>query len=211
MECIHWIGGLFVYLLWMVFLFSSSVTAGRQHINGVQLYYERTGIGKHAVLLIPGALGSTLTDFGPQLKSLNKEMFTIVGFDPRGYGRSRPPERDFPPNFFERDAKDAVDLMKALGFSRFSLLGWSDGGITGLVLAARNPELIHKMVVWGSNAYVSQQDLSIYHAISDVSKWSARMRKPMEDMYGAEVFPKIWKAWVDGISQFTHRPEGWTV
>ena len=45
-------------------------------------------------------------------------------------------------------------------------------------------------------------------AISDVSKWSARMRKPMEDMYGAEVFPKIWKAWVDGISQFTHRPEG---
>ena len=57
MECIHWIGGLFVYLLWMVFLFSSSVTAGRQHINGVQLYYERTGIGKHAVLLIPGALG----------------------------------------------------------------------------------------------------------------------------------------------------------
>ncbi|CAL8394537.1 unnamed protein product [Boreogadus saida] len=188
--------------------YCSSVTAGRQHINGVQLYYEKTGIGKHAVLLIPGALGSTLTDFGPQLKSLNKEMFTIVGFDPRGYGRSRPPERDFPLNFFERDAKDAVDLMKALGFSRFSLLGWSDGGITGLVLAARNPELIHKMVVWGSNAYVSQQDLSIYHAISDVSKWSARMRKPMEDMYGAEVFPKIWKAWVDGISQFTHRPEG---
>jgi valacyclovir hydrolase len=53
-----------------------------------------------------------------------------------------------------------------LGFSRFSLLGWSDGGITGLVLAARNPELIHKMVVWGSNAYVSQQDLSIYHGYS---------------------------------------------
>ncbi|CAL8309223.1 unnamed protein product [Lota lota] len=188
--------------------YCSSVTAGRQHINGIQLYYEKTGIGKHAVLLIPGALGSTLTDFGPQLKSLNKEMFTIVGLDPRGYGRSRPPERDFPLDFFERDAKDAVDLMKALGFGRFSLLGWSDGGITGLVVAARNPELIHKMVVWGSNAHVSQQDLSIYHAISDVSQWSARMRKPMEDMYGAEVFPKIWKAWVDGISQFAHRPEG---
>lgn len=186
----------------------SSVTAGRQHINGVQLYYEKTGIGKHAVLLIPGALGSTLTDFGPQLKSLNKEMFTVVGFDPRGYGRSRPPERDFPLDFFERDAKDAVDLMKALGFGRFSLLGWSDGGITGLVVAARNPELMHKMVVWGSNAYVSQQDLGIYHAISDVSQWSARMRKPMEDLYGAEMFPKIWRAWVDGISEFAHRPEG---
>lgn len=36
----------------------------------------------------------------------------MVGWDPRGNGRSRPPDRDFPPDFFERDAKDAVDLMK---------------------------------------------------------------------------------------------------
>lgn len=36
----------------------------------------------------------------------------MVGWDPRGYGKSRPPERDFPPDFLERDAKDAVDLMK---------------------------------------------------------------------------------------------------
>lgn len=36
----------------------------------------------------------------------------MVGWDPRGYGQSRPPDRDFPPDFFERDAKDAVDLMK---------------------------------------------------------------------------------------------------
>lgn len=58
------------------------------------------------------AAGSARTDFGPQLKSLNKETFTVVGWDPRGYGKSRPPERDFPPDFFERDAKDAMDLMK---------------------------------------------------------------------------------------------------
>lgn len=58
------------------------------------------------------APGSTWTDFGPQLKSLNKERFTVVGWDPRGYGQSRPPDRDFPLDFFERDAKDAVDLMQ---------------------------------------------------------------------------------------------------
>ena len=58
--------------------------------------------------------GCIWTDFGPQLKSLNKERFTVVGWDPRGYGQSRPPDRDFPPDFFERDAKDAVDLMKVL-------------------------------------------------------------------------------------------------
>lgn len=121
------------------------MASGRQHVNGVDLYYEQTGRGKHAVLLIPGALGkynihplnvrdfimrslfhlsfenhfalffttgSTRTDFAPQLKSLNKEHFTVVGWDPRGYGQSRPPDRDFPSDFFERDARDAVDLMK---------------------------------------------------------------------------------------------------
>ena len=52
---------------------------------------------------------------------------------------------------------------QALGFHKFSLLGWSDGGITALIAAAKNPGLINKMVVWGSNAYVSQQDISIYN------------------------------------------------
>uniref|UniRef100_A0A3Q0S2H7 Biphenyl hydrolase like n=1 Tax=Amphilophus citrinellus TaxID=61819 RepID=A0A3Q0S2H7_AMPCI len=187
---------------------NSSVASGRQPVNGVDLYYEQTGRGKHAVLLLPGALGSTKTDFSPQLKSLNKERFTVVGWDPRGYGQSRPPDRDFPPDFFERDAKDAVDLMKALGFGRFSLLGWSDGGITALVAAARNPSLINKMVVWGSNAFISQHDCKLYDGVRDVSKWSARMRQPMEEVYGAQVFPKLWEAWVDGIAQFAHRPEG---
>ncbi|XP_045905881.1 valacyclovir hydrolase [Micropterus dolomieu] len=188
--------------------YCSSVASGRQHVNGVDLYYEQTGRGKHAVLLIPGALGSTRTDFGPQLKSLNKERFTVVGWDPRGYGQSRPPDRDFPPEFFERDAKDAVDLMKALGFSKFSLLGWSDGGITALIAAAKNPDLIGKMVVWGSNAFISQHDLELYDAVRDVSKWSARMRQPMEEVYGAEVFAKTWEAWVDGVAHFAKRPEG---
>ncbi|XP_039902288.1 valacyclovir hydrolase isoform X2 [Simochromis diagramma] len=143
--------------------YCSSVASGKKPVNGVDLYYEQTGRGKHAVLLLPGALGSTKTDFGPQLKSLAKERFTVVGWDPRGYGQSRPPDRDFPPDFFERDAKDAVDLMKTLGFGKFSLLGWSDGGITALVAAARNPDLINKMVVWGANAFVSQQDLKLYN------------------------------------------------
>ncbi|XP_037626368.1 valacyclovir hydrolase isoform X2 [Sebastes umbrosus] len=188
--------------------YCSSVVSGRKHVNGVDLYYEQTGRGKHALMLLPGALGCTRTDFGPQMKSLNKERFTLVGWDPRGYGQSRPPARDFPPDFFERDAKDGVDLMKALGHDKFSLLGWSDGGITALIAAAKNPDLINQLVVWGSNSFVSQQDLKLYNVVRDVSQWSVRMRKPMEELYGAEIFAKTWGAWVDGIAQFAKRPEG---
>ncbi|XP_020793768.2 valacyclovir hydrolase [Boleophthalmus pectinirostris] len=188
--------------------YCSSVTCGKKHVNGVDLHYEQTGKGKHALLLLPGALGNTRTDFEPQLKHLNKERFTVVGWDPRGYGKSRPPDRDFPEDFFERDAKDAVDLMKALGFDRFSLLGWSDGGITAMIAAAKNTDMINKLVVWGANAFVSKQDLELYNAVRDVSRWSTRMRKPMEEVYGAEDFAKTWEAWVEGISVFGRRPEG---
>lgn len=34
------------------------------------------------------------------------------------------------------------------------------------------------------------------------------MREPMEKMYGAEAFAKMWVAWVDGISQFAKRSKG---
>ncbi|KAF7246051.1 Valacyclovir hydrolase [Varanus komodoensis] len=148
------------------------------------------------------------TDFGPQLKSLSKQHFTLVAWDPRGYGKSIPPDRDFPPDFFERDAKDAVDLMQALKFKKFSLLGWSDGGITALIAAAKYPNLIHKLVVWGANSSVTEEDVKLYNAIRDVSKWSERARTPMEEMYGHEYFSKICAGWVDGISQFRHKPDG---
>ncbi|XP_013855119.1 valacyclovir hydrolase [Austrofundulus limnaeus] len=34
------------------------------------------------------------------------------------------------------------------------------------------------------------------------------MRRPMEEMYGEQGFAELWANWVDGISQFVHRPEG---
>ncbi|NXR13848.1 BPHL hydrolase, partial [Semnornis frantzii] len=147
----------------------TSVTSGKIQVNGVHLHYQQTGEGSHAVLLLPGMLGSGQTDFGPQLKSMNKQLFTIVAWDPRGYGKSIPPSRDFPPDFFERDAKDAVDLMQALKFKKFSLLGWSDGGITALIAAARYPALIHKLVIWGANASVTQEDVRIYNSMYDLN------------------------------------------
>lgn len=78
-----------------------------KHTAGLLLHPSRASLTPAVV-----TAGSARTDFDPQLKGLDKERYTVVGWDPRGYGRSRPPSRDFPPNFFERDAKDGVDLMK---------------------------------------------------------------------------------------------------
>ena len=68
----------------------------------------------------------------------------------------------------------------AAGYSRYSLLGWSDGGITALILANNNPELVDGMVVWGSNSYVTKEDMAMIEVSRDISKWNPRMRDPLE-------------------------------
>nr|XP_025746827.1 valacyclovir hydrolase isoform X1 [Callorhinus ursinus] len=102
----------------------------------------------------------------------------------------------------------ACSRIQMLKFKKVSLLGWSDGGITSLIAAAKYPSFISKMVIWGANAYVTNEDEKIYQGIRDVSKWSEKIRKPLETLYGYDYFAKTCEKWVDGIKQFKHLPDG---
>ncbi|XP_067650975.1 valacyclovir hydrolase-like [Haliotis asinina] len=164
--------------------------------NGVDFHCEQSGYGDHSVLLLPGALGSSEIDFNNQLEKMNPEKFTIFGFDPRGYGRSIPPERDWPVNFRHRDAQDAVAVMNTLGRKTFSVLGFSDGGTTGLILAAQYPEHIRKLVVWGANAYLNKKDIEIHRGIEDIDHWSANSRNRYSQLYEVGYLRVHWNEWV---------------
>lgn len=128
--------------------------------------YVRNGHGDKAVILLPGALGSAQTDFQPQIEHLPNLLpnHTIIAWDPPGYGKSRPPNRTFPLDFFHRDATVANELMKSLNFNKYSALGWSDGGITGLIMAAKFNDSVEKLVIWGSNAYIAPDEVKIYES-----------------------------------------------
>lgn len=80
-------------------------------------------------------------------------------------------------------------------------MGWSDGGITGLVLAATYPANVRKLVIWGASAYMTEQDIKAINAIRDTSKWSARAREAWVNVYG-DYFYEIWPKIVDSYSQF---------
>lgn len=153
-------------------------------------------------MCIPGALGSVWTDFSAQIEYFGRtgSGFTIVGYDPRGYGKSRPHHRTFSVNplFYETDAHDAVGVMRCLGVAQFSLLGWSDGGVSAVIAAAKYPQYVTKLVIWGSNAYVSETDIELVEKTRDISQWSARMREPMEAIYGGD-FSGLWSDWMDGF------------
>ena len=49
-----------------------------------------------------------------------------------------------------------------------------------MILAAAHPQRVHRLVVWGANATVTPEDVKLYDAIRDTSKWSPKMREPLE-------------------------------
>ncbi|XP_040568245.1 valacyclovir hydrolase [Lepeophtheirus salmonis] len=171
-------------------------------IDGQRIHVTTYGSGRHPVLLMPGALGSGETDMKSLTDNSSRDMdWTLIAWDPPGYGKSRPPSRIFPSDFYVKDAESGVQTMAKLGFDNFSLAGWSDGGISALIAAAQYPSLIKKCLVWGTNAYFTQEDYDMINKVRDVSKWSPRMREPMENMYGVDGFPVLWNDWVEAIAQ----------
>ncbi|KMQ98061.1 tubulin beta-1 chain [Lasius niger] len=161
------------------------------------------------LLSIQSLLSGTIwTDFKPQIENLNTDKLTIVAWDPPGYGKSRPPDRTFPDDFFQRDAAWAHSLMQTLGYSKFSLIGWSNGGITSLLLASTYPESIRRMVVFGANAYIHPDEAKIYENIRDIDKWSERMRTSMIQVYGEDYFRKTWSNWIDAKLRLYEKQNG---
>lgn len=66
------------------------------------------------MLCLPGALGTIWTDFKLQIDGFNREKFTLIVWDPPGFGKSRPPEKDFNADFYEKDAYYAFEFMKVI-------------------------------------------------------------------------------------------------
>jgi valacyclovir hydrolase len=87
-------------------------------------------------------------------------------------------------------------------------LGWSDGGITALIAASKAVNHVEKLVVWGSNAYVTEKDLELYEKIRDIQKWSPRMRQPFIELYGEKYFSETWSAWVDSFQTILNKNKG---
>lgn len=135
--------------------------------NSYDINFIRIGNGSKAIILMPGAIGTIETDFQPQINGLPKLLtdYTIVSWDPPGYGKSRPPERTFPVGFYHRDAYLADSLMRRLGFDQYSIVGWSDGGTTGLIMASCYPETVKKLVIWGSGPIMCPIDVEICQSI----------------------------------------------
>ncbi len=74
---------------------------------------------------------------------------TFVRYDERGCGMSDHDVADFSLDAWVQDLETVVD---ALGLERFPLLGMSQGGAVAVAYAARHPERVSKLVLFGAYA-----------------------------------------------------------
>jgi pimeloyl-ACP methyl ester carboxylesterase len=121
--------------------------SGLAPVNDIQMYYEiYNAAGPDPVLLLHGGLGSTL-NWGNQVPELTK-AHKVVALDSRGHGRST---RSKQPFGYALMASDVLAMMDHLKLGKVSIVGWSDGGIIGLILAMDHPDRVMKLFAYGAN------------------------------------------------------------
>ena len=113
--------------------------------NGVHSYYEEHGSGDPLLLLHGGlADGSGFALQTPVFA----ERYRVIVPDRRGHGRTADVEG---PITYDVMADDTIALMDELGTGPAHLVGWSDGGNVGLLVAIKRPDLVRKLVTMGAN------------------------------------------------------------
>jgi len=113
--------------------------------NGVHTYYEEHGSGD-PLLLLHGGLADA-TGFALQTTAF-AERYRVIVADRRGHGRTADVEG---PITYDLMADDTIAFMDALGTGPGHLVGWSDGGDVGMLVAIKRPELVRKLVLMGAN------------------------------------------------------------
>jgi valacyclovir hydrolase len=164
-------------------------------VRGIELHYEDLGAGAPIVLL-GGTLGTAYGDFSKQLSAFSDD-FRVIAPERRGYGGSRPPLRDYPDDFYQRDADDMAAMLDCLGVAGATIVGWSEGAAVALCLAATRPELVARLIFWGGVSAVDDEDIASFEARRDVASWPPKVCAALTEIYGPDYWGDTWGQWCD--------------
>lgn len=128
----------------------NSSTGKYANIRGIKMYYEVYGNGE-PILLIHGNSGS-ITDMTNQIEYFAKKYKVIVA-DSRDHGKTLDTLNMTDTLSYEMMADDYKSLLDFLQVDSVNVIGWSDGGINGLLLAINYPKKVKKLVSIGANLW----------------------------------------------------------
>jgi pimeloyl-ACP methyl ester carboxylesterase len=138
------------------------------------MYFEVYGNGE-PLLLIHGN-GGSISSMANQIPYFS-ESYQVIAADSRSQGKSADPADSLS---YEMMADDYSALLDALHLDSAFVVGWSDGGIIGLLLAIRHPDKVKKLAVTGAN--IRPDTTAVMAAdIQSMKDQVARLQKQKQD------------------------------
>ena len=126
--------------------YGNNPTAGKYYsIRGFKMYCEIYGEGQP--LLIIHGNGGSIGNFTSNIPYFSQKYKVIIA-DSRAQGKSADPGDSLT---YEMMADDLAALLDQLHIDSANVIGWSDGGINGLLLAIRHPGKVKKLAITGAN------------------------------------------------------------
>jgi DNA-binding SARP family transcriptional activator/pimeloyl-ACP methyl ester carboxylesterase len=126
--------------------------------GGLNIAYQVVEGGPAQLLMIPGWVSHLALDWEEPYWVRWCERTTafarLIRFDKRGTGLSDRPPGAQP---LEGRMEDAHAVLDAAGIERAHVLGWSEGGPLAVLLAARHPERVLSLVLYGTQACFRQE------------------------------------------------------
>lgn len=124
-------------------------------VEGIKYAYRKFGKEEGIPLVFFIHFLASIDDWDPALIDPLAERYPIILIDNKGVGGSE----GTTPDKIEDMADDAASLIKALGYKKVNVLGFSIGGFIAQLLAVQHPDLVNKLVLAGTGhkggAYIS--------------------------------------------------------
>ena len=115
-------------------------------VDGRPFAYRRVGAAVGVPLLFLQHFTGTMDSWDPSVVDGFAPTRPVILFDNAGVGRSG----GTTPDTVSAMADHALQFVAALGLTRVDLLGFSLGGFVAQVVAARQPDLVRRMILAGT-------------------------------------------------------------
>ena len=115
-------------------------------VGGTRFVYRELGADTGIPVIFLNHLYGNLDNWDPRVVDGIAAKHHVITFDNRGVGASQGKT----PDTVEAMAQDAVAFIRALGFDRVDLLGFSLGGFVTQVIAQLEPALPRKIILAGT-------------------------------------------------------------
>ncbi|TDX82872.1 alpha/beta fold hydrolase [Epilithonimonas xixisoli] len=139
----------FAFSFAQVIDFGKNRKAGKiLNLKDADIYYEVYGKGEPLFLLHGN--GGSIDAFSKEIPELSK-YFKVIAMDTRAQGKSTDTSKE--PLTYIKFADDMKALADELKLKKINILGWSDGGNTGIEFAIKYPKMANKIITSGANVF----------------------------------------------------------